>query len=88
MPKSICVYLHDANPAVDPAHFRISRDEAHHRVQRLNAARWLNPNAIQLKPPPDWIPPVHHTGLFAEVWRIRPSDHYLVWQMSKIDANR
>lgn len=84
MPKSICVYLHDADPAIDAHHFRVSRDEAHHRVDRLNAAYWLSPTAIQLKPPPDWIPPTQHTGLFGETWRIRSSAHYLVWQMVPI----
>lgn len=84
MPKSICVYLHDADPAIDSFRFRISRDEAHHRVERLHAARWIRSNAIQLKPPPDWIPQTRHTGLFGEVWRVKSSDHFLVWQMEKI----
>lgn len=88
MSKNICVYLHDADPTQESFRFRISRDDARHRVDILNVAYWLSRNAIQLKPPPDWIAPTKHTGLFGETWRIRPSAHYLVWQMVPIDENR
>jgi hypothetical protein len=92
--KNIRVYLHDSDPARDSHAFRISRNDA---VSRLAAGyvRYLSPNAVQLKPPPDWKPEIDYRGLFDKVWQPRPSAHYLVWQMrptlsdsEKLDENR
>ena len=80
MPKSIRVYLHDANPATDSFCYRISRDDAQWRLAR-GYVRYLSPAAVQLKPPPDWTPEVDRRGLYDKVWQPRMSAHYLVWQM-------
>lgn len=86
MHRSIHVYAHDADPATDQPAYFISPHEALERLQ-AGYVRVIAPQRLQLKPPPDWIAPTKHTGLFGEVWRIRSSAHYLVWQMVPIDEN-
>ena len=80
MHRSISVYSHDADPRFDPPAFFISKTEA---AQRLIAGyvRPLGPNAVQNKPPADYVPSVKHSGVFNEVWQPRYSEHFLVMQM-------
>ena len=77
--RNIRVFSHDSDPATDSPLFRISRDDA---ARRLSAGYviWLDPRSVRLKPPPDYIAKIRHTGLFSETWRPRLSDCYLVWQ--------
>jgi hypothetical protein len=53
MCKSISAYSHDANPAIDPPLFRISRHEATIRLGK-GFVLPLSPNTVQVKPPPGW----------------------------------
>lgn len=79
----VLVFSHDSNPTCDRWLYAISQSEAQTRMAK-GYVRFVTPNRVQLKPPPDWIPPTQHTGLFGEVWRIRASANYLVWQMVPI----
>jgi hypothetical protein len=80
MHRSICVYTHDADPRFDPPAFFISKSEAAHRLV-AGYVRPIGPNAVQTKPPVDYVPSVKHSGIFHEVWQPQYSAHYLVMQM-------
>lgn len=81
MRKTVSVFSHDCNPAIDPPIFFITRHDAEWRTER-GFVRPLNPRSVQLKPPPGWTPPdTDYSGLFDKVWQPRFSAHFLVWQM-------
>jgi hypothetical protein len=81
--KSVRVYSHDANPAIDPPSFAITRVESERRLSS-GYVRFLSDKAVQLNPPPGWTPdqiPMMVSGLFDQAWRRKFSANYLVWQM-------
>jgi hypothetical protein len=87
MRRSVSVYSHDSNPAIDSPSYFISRSEADTRIDKGYAV-YLSTDSIRTRPP-GWTPDEEKLiagGLFTSAWRKAWSDCYLVWQMTPTDA--
>lgn len=83
MRKSISVFSHAANPAIDQPDFFITRHEAEDRVNK-SYAHYISATAIQHQPPVTFTRDESQlivSSLFREAWAPKPSADYIVWQM-------
>lgn len=88
MRKNVAVFSHDANLAIDPPTYYVTRTEAELRIGRRYAV-WLGPKSIQTTRPPGWSPDEAQLvggGTIKEAWKPRFSDHFIVLQMEKTNA--
>ena len=87
MRKSISVYSHDSNPAIDSPSYFISPVDAAARIDKGYAV-YLSASSIRIRPP-GWTPDEEKFiagGLFSTAWRKAWSANYLVWQMTPTDV--
>jgi len=82
MRKTVSVFSYEANPAVDPPSYHISRYDADLRIER-GFVLFLSPRSVQLKPPPGFVAgqQIPNYSTMRDAWKPRMSDKYLVLQM-------